>query len=81
MADATGNAAGEPSRKRTKIVIEQFLSDIRKLVDYLPSTLPEPAISCYDFGDVCPEELSDYGPEACTPSGAQRAGRRSHFRC
>jgi hypothetical protein len=58
-------ASSEPPCKRTKVVIEQFLTDIRKLIDYLPDDLPEPSVSRYDFSDITAAELEDYGTEPC----------------
>lgn len=57
-------------RKRcsTKVVIEQRLDNLRKLMLHLPQSLPDPPISSYNFSPLTKEEIDEYGSEvvACT---------------
>lgn len=53
----------EHRRKRTKVIVDQQLNDLRQLFQYLPATLPIPVISTYDFGELTQQELEDYGNE------------------
>jgi hypothetical protein len=64
--ESEGEIDQRPPRKRTKVVMDQFVNEIRKLIDYLPNDLPEPVPSGYNFGDLTEEELDDYGPEEGT---------------
>jgi hypothetical protein len=50
-------------RSSTKVIMEQQLDSLRKLVRHLPFTLDEPAVSRYDFSSLREEEIEDYGNE------------------
>jgi hypothetical protein len=58
-----GSIMSAPPRKRTKVVVEQQLNDLRTLLEHLPSDLPEPTFSQYNFGPITTDELEDYGDD------------------